>query len=111
MFRRVLFLSQSGKAGDALKVVVPVLPRISNHTDFDPLRLHPQVDLQFIGPGQSIPEADLIILPGSKSVRSDLGNLRAKGWATASNRHLSYGGKRSVERRDGNAGGRRLRSR
>jgi adenosylcobyric acid synthase len=38
-----------------LKVVVPVLPRISNHTDFDPLRLHPQVDLQFIGPGQAIP--------------------------------------------------------
>ena len=34
---------QSGKAGETLKVVVPALPRISNHTDFDPLRLHPQV--------------------------------------------------------------------
>ena len=30
---------QSGKAGETLKVVVPVLPRVSNHTDFDPLRL------------------------------------------------------------------------
>ncbi len=76
-----------------LKVVVPVLPRISNHTDFDPLRLHPQVDLQFVGPGQSIPAADLIILPGSKSVRSDLAYLRANGWDTAVARHLRYGGK------------------
>ncbi|WP_242195666.1 MULTISPECIES: cobyric acid synthase [unclassified Pseudomonas] len=84
---------QIDKAAQVLKVVVPVLPRISNHTDFDPLRLHPQVDLQFIGPGQAIPAADLIILPGSKSVRSDLAYLRANGWDTAVARHLRYGGK------------------
>ncbi|MBK3510241.1 cobyric acid synthase [Pseudomonas sp. MF6747] len=84
---------QIDKAAQVLKVVVPVLPRISNHTDFDPLRLHPQVDLQFIGPGQAIPAADLIILPGSKSVRSDLAYLRANGWDTAIARHLRYGGK------------------
>ncbi|MCY1173511.1 Cobyric acid synthase [compost metagenome] len=84
---------QADKAAQVLKVVVPVLPRISNHTDFDPLRLHPQVDLQFIGPGASLPEADLIILPGSKSVRSDLAFLRSQGWDTAIARHLRYGGK------------------
>ncbi len=84
---------QIDKAAQVLKVVVPVLPRISNHTDFDPLRLHPQVDLQFVGPGQPIPPADLIILPGSKSVRSDLAYLRANGWDTAVARHLRYGGK------------------
>ncbi|PNG37462.1 MULTISPECIES: cobyric acid synthase [Pseudomonas] len=84
---------QSGKVEQVLKVVVPVLPRISNHTDFDPLRLHPQVDLQFIGPGQVIPAADLIILPGSKSVRGDLAYLRANGWDRAIDRHLRYGGK------------------
>ena len=84
---------QIDKAAEVLKVVVPVLPRISNHTDFDPLRLHPQVDLQFIGPGQPIPAADLIILPGSKSVRSDLSYLRTNGWDTAVARHLRYGGK------------------
>jgi len=84
---------QIDKAAQVLKVVVPVLPRISNHTDFDPLRLHPQVDLQFIGPGQPIPAVDLIILPGSKSVRSDLAYLRANGWDTAVARHLRYGGK------------------
>lgn len=84
---------QIDKAAQVLKVVVPVLPRISNHTDFDPLRLHPQVDLQFVGPGQSIPAADLIILPGSKSVRADLAYLRANGWDSAVARHLRYGGK------------------
>ena len=84
---------QTDKVEQVLNVVVPVLPRISNHTDFDPLRLHPQVNLQFVGPGQPIPPADLIILPGSKSVRSDLAYLRANGWETAIRRHLRYGGK------------------
>ncbi|AVF56533.1 cobyric acid synthase [Pseudomonas fulva] len=84
---------QGEKQQRVLKVIVPVLPRISNHTDFDPLRLHPQVDLQFIGPGQPVPPADLIILPGSKSVRGDLAQLRARGWDKAIERHLRYGGK------------------
>jgi adenosylcobyric acid synthase len=84
---------QTDKLEQVLNVVVPILPRISNHTDFDPLRLHPQVNLQFIGPGQAIPAADLIILPGSKSVRGDLAHLRANGWDKAIERHLRYGGK------------------
>ena len=77
----------------ALRVVVPALPRISNHTDFDPLRLHPQVDFQYIGPGAPVPGADLIILPGSKSVRADLAWLQANGWTQAIERHLRYGGR------------------
>ncbi|MHB8453665.1 MAG: cobyric acid synthase [Acidiferrobacterales bacterium] len=77
----------------ALRVLVPALPRISNHTDFDPLRLHPQVDFRYVGPGEDIPGADLIILPGSKSVRADLAWLHAHGWVEALQRHLRYGGK------------------
>ncbi len=76
-----------------LNVVVPVYPRISNHTDFDPLRLHPQVNLQFIAPDQAIPAADLIILPGSKHVRADLDWLQNHGWQQAIRKHLRYGGK------------------
>lgn len=76
-----------------LKVIVPVLPRISNHTDFDPLRLHPQVDLEFIGPNASIPNADLIILPGSKNVRHDFNWLVEQGWQQSIKKHLRYGGK------------------
>ena len=76
-----------------LRVIVPVLSRISNHTDYDALRLHPQIDLQFIGPGQVPPEADLIILPGSKNVRMDLQWLRDNHWPDVVSRHLRYGGK------------------
>ncbi|GAB3094448.1 cobyric acid synthase [Aestuariicella hydrocarbonica] len=76
-----------------LKVVVPALPRISNHTDFDALRLHPQVEFHFIGPDQPIPAADLMILPGSKSVIADLKFLQQQGWPQAIERHLRYGGK------------------
>ncbi len=75
------------------QIVVPVLPRISNHTDLDPLRLHPDVDLHFIGAEQTIPPADLIILPGSKNVRADLEWLKQQGWDRAISRHLRYGGK------------------
>ncbi|MBG7619882.1 cobyric acid synthase [Herbaspirillum sp. AP02] len=75
------------------RVVVPVFPRISNHTDFDALRAHPDLDLRFVGPGQPIPPADLIILPGSKNTRGDLQWLRQHGWTEAITRHLRYGGK------------------
>jgi adenosylcobyric acid synthase len=86
-------ISLSGPEEERCQVVVPALPHISNHTDMDPLRLHPQVSLQFIGPAEPIPYADLIILPGSKNVRSDLDWLRKQGWEQAILRHLRYGGK------------------
>jgi adenosylcobyric acid synthase len=76
-----------------LKVIVPALPRISNHTDFDALRAHPQVDFAYVRAGAPVPSADLIILPGSKSVQRDLAWLREHGWDRAIERHLRYGGK------------------
>src|SRR5690606_18409796 len=84
---------QSAKGGRALKGVVPALPRISTHPDFDPPRRHSQLAVGSVGPGQPIPSADLIILPGSKSVRAALAWLREQGWETAIQRHLRYGGK------------------
>lgn len=86
-------VEQAQAARGAFRVVVPVPPRISNHTDFDALRAHPDVDLQLVGPGRPIPPADLIILPGSKHTRGDLDWLRANGWDRALRRHLRYGGK------------------
>jgi adenosylcobyric acid synthase len=76
-----------------LRVVVPVLPRISNHTDFEPLAHHPQVELRYIDAATPPPPADLVILPGSKSVRADLDWLRAHAWPEYLQRHLRYGGK------------------
>ncbi|OJA40204.1 cobyric acid synthase CobQ [Burkholderia ubonensis] len=78
--------------GRVLRVVVPALPRISNHTDFDPLRAHPQVEFTYWKSGP-VPAADLLILPGSKSVQRDLAWLRDAGWDAAIRRHLRYGGK------------------
>lgn len=77
----------------AFQVIIPILPHISNHTDFEPLRLHPQLTVQFIRHDTPIPSADLIILPGSKNVRFDLQWLREQGWETAIKKHLRYGGK------------------
>jgi adenosylcobyric acid synthase len=81
------------KPGARFRVCVPALPRISNHTDLDALRAHPEVELRFIGPGQLPPPCDLMVLPGSKSTRADLAWLRANGWEEAIARHLRYGGK------------------
>jgi len=75
------------------KVILPLLPHISNHTDFEPLRLHPEIDFQLIRHQESIPPADLIILPGSKNVIFDLQWLIQQGWQTAIEKHLRYGGK------------------
>jgi adenosylcobyric acid synthase len=72
---------------------VPVYPRISNHTDFDALRLHPGVEVILVGPGDALPACDLVILPGSKNVRADLDFLKAQGWGEAIQRHLRYGGR------------------
>jgi adenosylcobyric acid synthase len=83
----------AGASGAVLRVVVPVLPRISNHTDFEPLAAHPQVELRYVDGAAAPPPADLIILPGSKSVRADLEWLRARGWPAYLERHLRYGGK------------------
>lgn len=88
-------LPERGRPPDGARfnIVVPVLPRISNHTDLDPLRLHPDVALHLIGPGESLPPCDLILLPGSKNVRADLAALREQGWDRDLQRHLRYGGK------------------
>ena len=84
---------QAANSGARFRVIVPATPRVSNHTDFDVLRAHPQVDLQFIGPGRAPPPADLIILAGTKATTTDLAWLRSAGWEVALQRHLRYGGK------------------
>ncbi|MBF0610060.1 MAG: cobyric acid synthase CobQ, partial [Magnetococcales bacterium] len=76
-----------------LRVVVPRFPRLSNHTDLDPLIHHPLVDVRIIEQGERIPAADLILLPGSKNVRQDMQWMEEQGWRQAILRHLRYGGK------------------
>ena len=81
------------KSSQKFKIIIPRLPHISNHTDFEPLRLHPDIDCQYISHLEAIPPADLIILPGSKNVGFDLAWLKSQGWQEAIQKHLRYGGK------------------
>jgi adenosylcobyric acid synthase len=76
-----------------LVIACPVLPRISNFDDLDPLKLEPAVDLRMIGPGQPVPaEAALVILPGSKATVADLRALVAQGWDIDIRAHHRRGG-------------------
>lgn len=78
----------------ALKIAVPVLPRIANFDDLDPLRAEPDVELVFVRSGERLPDdAGLIILPGSKSTISDLSDLRAQGWDRDLAAHVRRGGR------------------
>ena len=87
-------LTASAAKQDAkCRVAALALPRISNHTDFDPLRLHPHVDFHWVGPNQPIPPCDLIIIPGSKNTRADLQFVYAQEWDQQIKKHLRYGGK------------------
>lgn len=76
-----------------LKVIVPLLSHIANQSDFEVLRLHPNVDFQLIQLGDYIPKADLMILPDSENVRADLQHLKDFQWERALTRQLRYGGK------------------
>ena len=74
-------------------IVVPLFPRISNHTDFDPLLLHPEIKVKFAREPEKCGPADLVILPGTKSVRDDLNWLNEIGWTKYIDKHLRYGGR------------------
>ncbi|QCI69520.1 cobyric acid synthase [Phreatobacter stygius] len=75
-------------------IAVPVMPRIANFDDLDPLRTEPGVDVQLVEPGKPIPaEAALVLLPGSKTTIDDLLFLRAQGWDIDLAGHVRRGGR------------------
>jgi adenosylcobyric acid synthase len=77
-----------------VKIAVPVLPRIANFDDFHPFSGEPGVHLEYVQPGENLPgEADLVILPGSKSTIADLAAFRAQGWEHDIHQHVAKGGK------------------
>ncbi len=79
--------------GKALKVAVPVLDRIANFDDLDPLKAEPDVEVVMVRAGERLPEdAALVVIPGSKSTISDLVRFRENGWETDLNTHVRRGG-------------------
>jgi adenosylcobyric acid synthase len=84
----------SGAGAARRKVVaVPVLPRIANFDDLDPLRAEPDVAVVLVRPGEPIPVADLVLLPGSKTTIDDLEAFRAEGWDIDLRAHVRRGGR------------------
>jgi len=76
-----------------VKVAVPVLSRIANFDDLDPLRAEPDVSVVMVPAGEALPgDADLILLPGSKATLADLAFLRDQGWDVDIAAHERRGG-------------------
>jgi adenosylcobyric acid synthase len=81
------------KAGARVRIAVPVMPRIANFDDLDPLAREPEVSLIMVRAGEPLPVADLVILPGSKATIADLTFLRAQGWDIDLAAHVRRGGR------------------
>ena len=87
-------LDISASTGSGTKIACLQLSRIANFDDLDPLKSEPGVQVVMVGPGQTIPtDAALVIIPGSKSTRADLGYIRAQGWDIDLYAHHRRGGR------------------
>ncbi|MCB1342790.1 MAG: cobyric acid synthase, partial [Pseudooceanicola sp.] len=86
-------LDVASRRGGALKVVVPQFPRMANFDDLDPLAAEPAVTVEIVPPGRPLPgDADLVLLPGSKTTMGDLAAFRAQGWDVDLAAHVRRGG-------------------
>lgn len=73
-------INQRGSSHQVL-IAIPMLSRIANFDDMDPLRAEPNVSVIFIPPGKSIPlDVDAVIIPGTKSSIGDMQLLIEQGW-------------------------------
>ncbi len=81
-------------AGARVKIAVLHLPHIANFDDFDPLIQEPQVQLVLVKPGEPLPlDAQLVVIPGSKTTIPDLEHLRAQGWDHDLHAYVRRGGR------------------
>ncbi len=74
-----------------LRVAVVRLPRISNATDAEALAAEPGVRVHLTVEPGDLADADLVVLPGSKSTVADLAWLRDTGLAEAVTAHAAAG--------------------
>ncbi|WP_132860431.1 cobyric acid synthase [Shimia isoporae] len=84
---------KNAERSGGLKVVCLGLSRIANFDDLDPLAQEPGVSLKMLRAGEPVPgDANVVIIPGSKSTRGDLAFLKAQGWDIDLAAHLRRGG-------------------
>ena len=87
-------LANEKAPNEKLRIAAPMLSRIANFDDADPLKLEPSIDFQWVPPGQTIPkQSDIIIIFGTKSTLGDLAFLRAQGWDHDIIAHARAGGR------------------
>jgi adenosylcobyric acid synthase len=67
--------------GERVEIALIDLPHISNFTDFDALRMEPDVHLSIVRQARDLQNPDAVILPGSKNVLGDLDHLLENGLA------------------------------
>lgn len=79
------------RASGSFRVAVVRLPRISNFTDVDALGLEPDLDVVFASGPRDIADADLVVLPGTRSTIADLAWLRSRGLDSALAGHARRG--------------------
>ncbi|HWN27731.1 MAG TPA: cobyric acid synthase, partial [Actinomycetospora sp.] len=77
---------------EVLRVAVARLPRLSNFTDLDALATEPGVLVRYATRPEELADADLVVLPGTRSTVADLAWLRDTGLAAAVARHAAAGG-------------------
>jgi len=78
-------------SGTGLSVAIVAYPYISNLDEFAPLKEVPGLSISWARQPQSIASADIVILPGSKSVAADLAWLRERKLDTAIAAHVNAG--------------------
>jgi adenosylcobyric acid synthase len=66
-----------------VRVAVVRLPHLANPSDFDPLVMEPSVSLRWATHPDDLEDADLVILPGSRTTVADLAWVRERGLADA----------------------------
>jgi adenosylcobyric acid synthase len=76
---------------DVLRVAVVRFPRASNLTDLEPLAAEPGVVLTFADVPQQLVDAELVVLPGTRTTVADLEWLRATGFAETLQHRASRG--------------------
>ena len=87
-------LDISSSEGGPINIVVPKLRRIANFDDLDPLKIEPSISLKIIERGNPLPQdAQLILIPGSKSTISDLEDFYSQGWDIDLKAHVRRGGR------------------
>lgn len=85
--------SATAPAGrDVLRVAVLRLPRMSNVTDLDPVAAEPGVLVRLASWPAELADADLVVVPGSRSTVGDLRWLAERGLADALARRAAAGG-------------------